>query len=53
MFNTAVFLMDIPRRPYCIEQGALLSVVGQPGWERSLGESGHMYVCGQVPLLFT
>ena len=25
----------------------------QPGWERGLGENGHMYTNGWVPLLFT
>ena len=53
MFNTALFMMDKPRRSYCKEQGALLNVMWQPGWERSLGKNGYMYMCGQVPLLFT
>ena len=26
--------------------GTLLRVMWQPGWERSLGESGYMYMCG-------
>ena len=37
----------------CIAQGTLLNVMWQPGWEGSLGENGYMYMCGQVPLLFT
>ena len=31
---------------YCIAQGALLNVMWQPGWERSLGEKGYFYMCG-------
>ena len=29
------------------------SVMWQPGWEGSLGENGHMCLCGRVPLLST
>ena len=29
-------------RTYCIAQGALSSVIWQPGWEGSLGENGYM-----------
>ena len=36
-----------------IAQGTLLNVVWQPGWEGSLGKSGHMDMCGSVPSLFT
>ena len=39
--------------PYCIAQGTLVIVVWQPGWEGSLGENGHMYMYGWVPLLST
>ena len=31
---------------YCTTQETLLSVMWQPGWERSLGENGHMYMFG-------
>ena len=31
----------------------LLNVMWQPGWVRSLGENGYMYMYGWVPLLFT
>ena len=27
-------------------KGNLLSITWQPGWERSLGESGYMYLYG-------
>ena len=40
-------------RTYCTAQGTLLNVMWQPWGEGSLGENGHMYVCGWVPLLFT
>ena len=36
-----------------VAQGALLSVVWQPGWEGALGKSGYMRVHGWVPTLFT
>ena len=35
----------------CIAQGALLNVMWQPGWDRSLGENGYMHMCGWVPRL--
>ena len=31
-------------RTYCTAQGTLLSVMWQPGWERGLGENGHMCI---------
>ena len=33
-----------PTRTYCRAQGTLLNVMGQPGWEGSLGENGYMYL---------
>ena len=30
----------------CVVQGALLNVLWQPGWDRSLGENGYMHMCG-------
>ena len=31
----------------------MLSVIWQPGWERSLGETGYMYMYGWIPSLST
>ena len=31
---------------YGIAHGTLLYVMWQPGWERSLGENGYMYIYG-------
>ena len=39
--------------PLYIAQGTLLNVMGQSGWEGSLGENGYMYMCDWVPLLST
>ena len=33
--------------------GTLLNVMWQPGWERGLGENGHMNTYVRVPLLST
>ena len=35
-----------PTRTYCIAQGTLLIVMGQPGWEGSLGENGYVCIDG-------
>ena len=47
---TAVFRW-IPTRAYCRAQGTLLSDMWQPGWERDVGENGHMDMHGGGPLL--
>ena len=44
--HTAIFKCVEPTRTYSIAQGTLINVMGQPGWERSLGENGHMYMQG-------
>ena len=36
-----------------LQQGTLLNVMWQPGWEGSLGENAYMYMCGWVPLWST
>ena len=41
-----------PIRTYCIAHRTLLNVMCQHGWEGSLGENGHIYMYGWVPLLF-
>ena len=48
---TLLYLKWITDRAYRIAQGPPLSVM----WhlERSLGETGSMYVCGLAPLLCT
>ena len=38
---------------WLFQQGHLLHVIWQPGWEGSLGKNGYMYMYGWVPLLFT
>ena len=45
-------LNGLTTRTCYIAHGTLLSVMWQPGWERSLGENGHMYMDGWVPSLF-
>ena len=40
-----------PTRTYCIAQGTLPKVMWQPGWERSWGESGYMYMYGWIESL--
>ena len=40
-----------PARTCWTAQGTLLSVMWQPGWEGSLGETGYVCMCGWVPLL--
>ena len=42
--HAAVSKMD--RQQGATAQGTLLNVMWQPGWERGLGENGHMYVRG-------
>ena len=47
----AVFKMQNQEGP-TVAQGMLLRVMWQPGWEGSLGESGHVCMDGWVPSLF-
>ena len=39
---THLYLKWTTTRPYCTEQGTLLDVMWQPGWEGRLGENGYM-----------
>ena len=49
---TALFKMDNHKDLlYCIAQGILPNIMGQPRWERSLGKNGYMHTYCQVPLL--
>ena len=50
--HSAIFKMDNQQGP-TVERRELLNVMRQPGWERSLGENGYMYMNGWVPLQST
>ena len=45
--------MDNQQELTCIAHEMLLNIMGQPGWEESLGENGYLCMYGWVPLLFT
>ena len=40
--HTLLYLKWTTTRPYCTEQGTLLDVMWQPGWEGRLGANGYM-----------
>ena len=42
--HPAIFKMG--NKDYCTAHGILLNIICQPGWERDLGENGHMYMNG-------
>ena len=42
--RAAVFKVESQRGPPVLAQGTLLNVLGQPGWEASVGENGYMCV---------
>ena len=44
--HSAIFKMDNQQGPTYIAQGTLLNVMGQPGWEGSLGENVYMCMYG-------
>ena len=44
--HAAIFKTVEPTRTYRIAQGTLLNVLGQPGWEKGLGENEYMYMYG-------
>ena len=43
---TLLLLKWITIKDLHVPQGTLLNVLGQPGWEGSLGENGYMYMYG-------
>ena len=43
---TLLYLKWINKDPYGMAHGTLLNVMGQPGWEGSLGENGYRYMNG-------
>ena len=47
-----LYLKRITNKDLCIAQGTLLSVMGQPGLEGSLGKNGHVYMYDRVSSLF-
>ena len=50
---TLWYLKWISNEVLLYSTGNWLNVMWQPGWERSLGENGYMYIQGWVPLLST
>ena len=51
--HTESFTLKWSILTYCIAHGILLNVMWQPGWDRSLGKNGYMYLYGWAPLLST
>ena len=52
-FGTDVYTLLYLKWKTNKDQRTLPNVMWQPGWEESLGKNGSMYICSQVPLLFT
>ena len=50
--HTAKFKRD-NQQESTAAHGTLINVMQQPGWERSLGENGYIYIYGRVTLLYT
>ena len=50
--HSAAFKMVNQQGPtYSTAEGTLLNVMQHPGWERNLGEDGHIYMDGWIPLV--